>query len=460
MQNEVSVRRSSTIPLFITTAEPHPVTFTVTTLSPNFFFTGKVFYNNVTTVHLPVEVVVTSENTSPEREKLKGIHVKAEDGKTISVIGSNEEHGTTDSFVALPPVDNPLQVRERYTILSNDYIRVSSSQVVVYSEFLLVGTRNGTKVRVTPRNTSIEIPRIFNPNRNFVAAGQTTEFTLNSMETLLVTSARDLSGTFISSNEPISVFTGHECGQVPAHVMTCDHLVEQVPPQHTWGVQFFTAPLKRESGDLFKIVATNIDLTKVNITCTEMGVEHSNSTFRTLSLGRSEVFAFEQGPRDYCCIESSNPLLAMQLGKGSLLNNGLGDPLLITIPALQQYTNNFMVVPDQSSSYHYLNIIVPVQYFEDTPQGHSRIRINDMTASTNWAPIFCSSGEICAYGTQVRLDDEFATIIHEDPKARMSVNVYGFGIDVAYGYSAGYNLDPIACELKVSNIVDKMLTDP
>lgn len=452
MQNEVSRHRSPTIPLFITTYEQHTVKFSVTTFNPMFSFSGEVSYNSVTTVHLPSDVVVTREGT--EREKMKGIHVKAEDGKTISVVGSNNEHATTDSFFALPVVDNPLQVRERYTILSSDYTPVSSGQVIMFSEFLLVGCRNNTKVRIIPNKIRLSIPNIYNPERRFVAGGQgVIEFTLNSMETLLVTSTEDLSGTRISSDEPISVFTGHECGQVPATVTTCDHMVEQVPPQHTWGMQFFTAPLKRESGDLFKIASTNTNLTKVNITCTEMEKNFSNSTFSTLSLGGNEVFSFERGPHDYCCIESTNPLLVMQLGKGSSVNSGVGDPLLLTIPAAQQYTNNFTVVQDRVSKHHYLNIIVPVQYFEDTPQGHSHIRINDVTASNTWAPIFCSTGQICAYGTQTSLDYEVAIVYHEDPMAAMSVNVYGFGVDVAYGYSAGYNLDPIACELKLTTLL-------
>ena len=450
MQNQVTSRRSPTIPLFITTDEPQSVNFTVTAVHPNIVLFANASYGNVTTVHLPTEVVVTTERTTPGQEKMKGIHVKAENGKTISIVGSNAEQATTDSFIVLPVVDNPLKVRERYTILSNDFVRLSQNQALIYSEFLLVGSRSNTKVRITPNNTSIAIPSIYSPDRRYVAAGQKVEFTLNRMETLLITSANDLSGTVISSDEPISVFTGHECGQVPANVGTCDHLVEQVPPQHTWGLQFFTAPLKQESGDLFKMATTNVNLTEVNMTCTEMGKNYSSSTFRALSLGKNEVFSFEQGPYTYCCIESTNPLLVMQLGKGSSLNNGFGDPLLVTIPAVQQYTNNFTVVQDRLSSRHYSNIIVPAQYFEDTPQGHSRIRINNVTASKSWAPIFCSTGQICAYGAQTPLSNQVSTVFHEDPEAGMSVIVYGFGIDVAYGYSAGYNLDPIACKLKSS----------
>ena len=459
MQNEVNSGRFATIPLYVTTDEPQAVNFSVTAINPSFVFFGNVSYGNVTTVHLPREVIVSTERTTPQREKMKGIYVKAEDGKTVSIIGSNAVHATTDSFVALPAVDNPLKVRERYTIISNGYERLSSLHAIVYSEFLLVGTRNNTNVRITGRNASIEVPRIFRPNLLLATPGRRVDFTLNWMETVLITSTRDLSGTVISSDKPISVFTGHECGQVPANVGTCDHLVEQVPPQHTWGVQFFTAPLKRESGDLFKMAATNAIKTEVNITCTEVGKTHSNSTFRALSLGRNEVHSFEQGPLTYCCIESTNPLLVMQLGKGSSLNSGLGDPLLVTVPAVQQYTNNFTVVQDLLSSDHYLNIIVPVQYFNNTPQGHSRIRINNVTASRSWLPIFCSSGQTCAYGTQVLLRDQISTVLHEDPEAGMSISVYGFGNDVAYGYSAGYNLDPIACKLALIYLGDKPQLD-
>jgi hypothetical protein len=49
-----------------------------------------------------------------------------------------------------------------------------------------------------------------------------------------------LSGTRIESvtGQPIAVFTGHQCGNVPAGTAACDHLEEQLPPLSQWGTRF------------------------------------------------------------------------------------------------------------------------------------------------------------------------------------------------------------------------------
>src|SRR5690606_29547875 len=67
----------------------------------------------------------------------------------------------------------------------------------------------------------------------------------------------DLSGTVITSNKPVAVFSGHQCANVPIGVPFCDHLVEQLTPTVTWGRSFLTEPLAtRSGGDTFRVMAS------------------------------------------------------------------------------------------------------------------------------------------------------------------------------------------------------------
>lgn len=52
----------------------------------------------------------------------------------------------------------------------------------------------------------------------------------------------DLTGTKIRANEPVAVFSGHECTFYPYNQGACDHLEEQLFPTETWGQEFTLVP--------------------------------------------------------------------------------------------------------------------------------------------------------------------------------------------------------------------------
>ncbi len=79
---------------------------------------------------------------------------------------------------------------------------------------------------------------------------------LRTPGTLLISHEDDQSGTVVSSNKPISFYSGHEFTYIPAGATACDHLVEQLPQTETWGSRFATAPLAtRLAYDRFCLVA-------------------------------------------------------------------------------------------------------------------------------------------------------------------------------------------------------------
>lgn len=48
----------------------------------------------------------------------------------------------------------------------------------------------------------------------------------------------DLTGTYISSDKPVAVFSGNVRASIPTSRTSRDHLVEQMIPVQTWGSEF------------------------------------------------------------------------------------------------------------------------------------------------------------------------------------------------------------------------------
>lgn len=154
-----TISQPPTLQLFVTTPEPTPVNFSVTTLT-GFSFNGTATHQSTRTVILP-SCLQVQYNT----ERNKGIYIKAEGNKRIVVYGLNYEQLTSDAFLALPCERSTVDEYEYYALT---YHGVSNSP----STILIVACED---------NTTITTP--------------STTITLNRQQTYLIREFRDLSGT-------------------------------------------------------------------------------------------------------------------------------------------------------------------------------------------------------------------------------------------------------------------------
>ena len=122
------------------------------------------------------------------------------------------------------------------------------------SLFLLVGNEDNTTITIVPTQMK-EVPEDSqNPSNTttFINAGNTYIITLHLMQTLLIGSEDDLTGTQIISNIPLTDISGHEYGIASNHQWwwnvysshdlrmwwfqwLCDYVTEQNSPTVTWG---------------------------------------------------------------------------------------------------------------------------------------------------------------------------------------------------------------------------------
>ena len=152
------------------------------------------------------------------------------------------------------------------------------------------------------------------------------------MQTLLIgKSSTDLTGSRIVSNKPLTVISGHECGNVLSG-SPCEHLTEQIPPSTTWGRKFLLVPFGgRNNGQYYKVVSSQANTTVVR-TC------NSVFTTKTLSIAGSS-FTFFTSSDTYCFMVSNKPLLVSQLGIAKQFS--IGGPIIFILPSLDQYTNRY-----------------------------------------------------------------------------------------------------------------------
>ncbi len=218
----------------------------------------------------------------------------------------------------------------------------------------------------------------------------------------------DLSGTFIQSDKPIAVFGGHRCANIPVPVSYCDYVIEQLPPVDTWGTYFATLPLAtRTRGDTFRFLAatnnTNVFL---------------NSS-RIATLNRGQFFErIVEGPGE---ITSDHPILVAQYSNSHQYDNGLGDPFMMLVPPLEHYLSAYTVTSLSGFNPNLINVVAQT----------SDIGAVMFDGAPIPASAFVPIGNTGTYGAQLTVS---AGTHNLSGPHSFGVYVYGFGLDVSYGF--------------------------
>ena len=446
--------------LWITTKESTPVNFTVATFF-GLLASGVATPGEITYVDIPLGFVVfdsTEDNDIDTR--FKGIRIKAKDDRRIVVFGQHEEVASNDAYLALPVISLP-------TGRSYEYIAASilgdagTVQQDKDSVALIIGTENDTEIILEP---SVVIRHPFASGGEFIP-GTPVEFrtvTIQRYQTFyLQVRGGDISGTRIIANKQISLFSGHECANVPLAGEPCDMVIEQLQPIDTWGTEVVTVPLKTRSGDVLKVFASQ-DSTTVNVTFTN--ISNGMVTNDNFTLGRNAFIELGGTSRvatgaisDFALIQSNNPIAVFQFSRSfSTDNNIFSDPFMLSVSSCEQYRDSYAVVtaPFYPSSegtiigrvayVNYTNIAVPAEYFNA-----SLITVNNnLINASEFKPIRRADNSIWGYGAQLSLDSGTQIIRHSDPNAALSVTLYGFSIQMSWGYIGGTGLAPVAlCKL-------------
>ena len=447
--------------LLVSTAEPDPVNFTVTTFiegnqnRSNYVAT----YGSTTRMSFPADSVYVTDSSQRDR----AILVQAEEGKTISVYGVS-----VDGFLALPCDGMKVENLNRY-----EYVIFSGQHTLegYKSEFLIIPCEENTRIDITPSQlVTVEADDFkttqFGPTSPQSILSATWEDNNGNLPsagtTLQISHLRDLTGTLIRSDKPIVVFSGHPFAK---YRRGFGHILEQIPPHTTWGCTFLLTPPPITNTFKHYRVATVHDNTEVTLTCVKEGgsnVSISQQTLRTLNRAQGEnwiglVRRIRQRcvplHFQYCNLQASNPVIVASYYTYIYDCQFLVGSLFMSLfPPVTQYLNNYTVPALNRDSFgvlYYIRISVYEPFFDP-----NLIMIDGVPVEPDrsaWQGIYCSDGEICGYGISKEIDLQSGdrTVYHETKNAALSVQNYAFNFDGPYGFPAGMELQPLSGEFSL-----------
>ncbi|MCH9826715.1 MAG: hypothetical protein K0U79_03100 [Gammaproteobacteria bacterium] len=370
---------------------------------PGLGFTESVPVEPGTAVRVPLPAAVDL----PESDEVveRGIRVRAD--REISVYGLSQEVFTTDAYLGLPD-----------DALGTDYIVVgysdsnASETDISESQYLIVGSVDNTLVEIeaSPLDPCGDDVRIM------LNAGQV--YRHRSCGT------GDVSGTQISADQPVAVYGGHECANIPTSQYDfCDFIVEQLPSTEAWGSRFLTAPLAtRMRGDTFRILAAT-DGTIVRLNDRQIAV-----------LDRGEFVQTDiKGPGQ---IDATEPVLVVQYSNSTEYDGIVSDPFMMLVPPFEQFLDRYtFATPPQGFPVNFVNIVARTEEV-------GRLRLDGNLIDPDEFNVI--PGEAYSYA---QLEIEAGG--HDLREGVAGIFVYGFSVDESYGYPGGYSLSPVAAVSQV-----------
>ncbi|MBU1218649.1 IgGFc-binding protein [Myxococcota bacterium] len=272
------------------------------------------------------------------------------------------------------------------TALDNKYLVLSWPQTIADTDqpendfgnhlraFLtIVATKPGTDVSITLSTDIVgdgdRIPA--------AKAGQTIRFDLDQFDVLnLETGAfgADFTGSQITSDKPISVFTGSEASDVPMwetfgdRQCCADHLEHQLFPDSSAGSRFVLArtpprtPAVANAGGQCAVIEES-DVFRI------LALKDQTSVFTTMA-PPNDNFMLSAGQYvdldPYCdmVVESDKPLFVGQFmrGQGTTgipLDLPGGDPSFIMVPPVEQWRDYYVFLTPDKYAFDFITIVVP-----------------------------------------------------------------------------------------------------
>ena len=122
-------------------------------------------------------------------------------------------------------------------------------------------------------------------------------------------------------------------------------------------------------------------------------------------------------------------MLLVQFALGNTID-GHGDPFMVVIPGIDQYSNNYVIPLFHQFSQNYISIFVSPEHYQPKD-----IYVDNQNFT--WTAIYCASKTTCGYSAYVSLAAGDHRIYHINKVVTIGVIAYGFDKGVSYGYPGG-----------------------
>lgn len=346
---------------------------------------------------------------------------------------------SNDASLLLP---EHVQTKE-YMVLSRPTMMVQAQQpfpnppqwISTPGFVAIVGTRPGTtKVAI-----KFAGPSQAGPNFKAYQAGETGYFTIPQWGVLQVLSnipasctptkndaaaaycdlaTTDLTGSLITTDQPVAVFAGHDCTFIPFDKWACDHLEEQLFPLAVWGKRYLATHTVSSGKDpaLYRVVsgADGNQLTFGNGVHAPVTLDSgkwievvSTKDFEVTGTGRFALVQFMVGQSYSAAAGSGAP----------------GDPAMALAVPVEQYRRDYRFLAPESFEQNYVNVIA-------LPDAQVQL---DGKPVTGFVPVPDSQYQVA----KVKIPGGTHTI---EGTTAFGIAVYGVGSYTSYMYPGGLDL--------------------
>ena len=404
--------------LRVLTLREAPVIFNVSS-SNGFNYKGNTTLNNPALVNIPNSFEVL--NYTYEYRNL-GLIIQSSPSEQIFVLGIIKlyvDGETSATFEVHPYIEQPTKEYVYYGISFE-----TDTWAGNVKQLLLVGCKDNTNVTM---KTSVDIAvsaNVQQPNSKTttVQAGESYTFLIDELQTLVLYSTNDTTGTKLISNKPLSVISG----QFGFH----SAITTQVPPTITWGKTFILPPFGDYIHDIneqhFKVIASE-DTTRVDIQC---------NTDRLISaqfINESEFYQFSTNHDEYCSVVTNKPCYIA--GFYCNEDDNTGGPLMVTVPPIEQYAKDDVLIAQHTGVSLY-TVIIQHDYNTDS------FLKNTNKFSINWVTVNYSNDSIAGYVYSGNLDNT-ADISTFSANGKFLLIVFGSAVNTGFGYTPNMEFNPI-----------------
>ena len=281
----------------------------------------------------------------------------------------------------------------------------------------IVGTKPNTSV-VVEQTTPVQgaTSAIVNPGDVMVVMTQSR--------------GQTMTGSKITATEPVVVFGGNRCANVPAGVSFCDHLEQQLPPRQALGTRYAVAKsvprTACDAEDYLRIMADADDTT--------VTMEPPVAGPWQLNAGEWVEVALA----DSAIVSATQPVMVGQFlrSSGNKECAQEGDPAFIVQVPVDQFRRDYLFLVPPTYNTDYAAIIAPPS---------ATVVIDGTTVALEQTTVAESELSI----TTIELTDGAHFV---SSNADVGIVVYGYGgpdtegeevVNVSYGYPAGLDLREI-----------------
>lgn len=243
-----------------------------------------------------------------------------------------------------------------------------------------------------------------------ISYGEEYKIRLDLGETWMASSREDITGTKITANKAISLYSGHYCAS--GESTDCSILTEQIPPYNSWGSSFILhTNISGLRGNMIKIIASDAGA-NVHMNCTSEGDNYETAKFNLGSRQHTVIPI----PQDYCIVDSDENILMLQFKDSSGL---IQETFMTIILALSHYQTRYVfnTYPD------FDNYVVMT--VKNTDPSTDSLLLNKSPVNIKWKAIEIS-GDKYYFGT-LSLSYKRHTLEFSKNDIKFAAVIYGVG---------------------------------